>query len=242
MRTYRDEAVVLRTWKLGEADRIVGLFTRQHGKVRAVAKGVRKTSSKFGARLEPFSHIDVQLARGRGALETITQVESLHPSLLGGDYDQFCAAQVMVEAADRLVAEDHMPSLSQYRLLLGGLLALRRGELPLTAVVDSYLLRGMAVAGWAVSTEACAGCGQTEQLRWFSPQMGGVVCPDCRPPASAAVSPDLLALVGALRAGQWETVRAMDPAVRNRAHGIVAAFASWHLERSLRSLPFLTAR
>ena len=73
---YRDEGVVLRTQKLGEADRIVTLLTRDHGRVRAVAKGVRRTSSRIGARLEPFGHVDVQLYEGR-SLDTVTQVESL---------------------------------------------------------------------------------------------------------------------------------------------------------------------
>ena len=239
MRTYRDEAVVLRTWKLGEADRIISLFTRGHGKVRAVAKGIRRTGSKFGARLELFGHVDVQLAEGRGSLETITQVESLHPPMLGADYERFCAAQVLVEAADRLVSEDAVPSLTQYRLLLGGLLALGRGELPMTAVVDSYLLRGLASAGWAAMTDACVNCGATEQLRWFSPQLGGAVCPACRPPASASANPELLALLGALLAGRWEDVRATEGSLRGRAHKVVSAYATWHLDRSLRSLPFL---
>ena len=239
MRTYRDEAVVLRTWKLGGADRIISLFTRGHGKVRAVAKGIRRTGSKFGARLEPFGHVDVQLAEGRGSLETIIQVESLHPPMLGADYERFCAAQVLVEAADRLVSEDSVPSLTQYRLLLGGLLALGRGELPMTAVVDSYLLRGLASAGWAAMTDACVSCGTPEQLRWFSPQLGGAVCPTCRPPASASASPELLALLGALLAGRWEDVQVTDGSLRSRAHGVVSAYATWHLDRSLRSLPFL---
>ncbi|MEB0015130.1 DNA repair protein RecO, partial [Glaciimonas sp. Cout2] len=73
---YRDEAVVLRTHKLGEADRIVTMLTRQHGKVRAVAKGVRRTASKFGARLEPFMVADVQLYEGR-SLDIVTQAESI---------------------------------------------------------------------------------------------------------------------------------------------------------------------
>ena len=77
-RLYRDEAVVLRTYRLGEADRIIVLLTRAHGQVRAVAKGVRRTSSRFGARLEPFSMIDVQLHAGR-SLDTVTQVETIDP-------------------------------------------------------------------------------------------------------------------------------------------------------------------
>ena len=229
----------MRTWKLGEADRIISLFTRGHGKVRAVAKGIRRTGSKFGARLELFGHVDVQLAEGRGSLETITQVESLHPPMLGADYERFCAAQVLVEAADRLVSEDAVPSLTQYRLLLGGLLALGRGELPMTAVVDSYLLRGLASAGWAAMMDACASCGTTENLRWFSPQLGGAVCPACRASGSVSASPELLALLGALLAGRWEDVQLTEEPLRSRAHGVVSAYATWHLDRSLRSLPFL---
>ena len=78
MPTYRDEAVVLRTHKLGEADRIITMLSRRHGKVRAVARGVRRKTSKFGARLEPFSHVDLQFATGR-TLDVITQAVTLHP-------------------------------------------------------------------------------------------------------------------------------------------------------------------
>ncbi|MFN7148703.1 MAG: DNA repair protein RecO, partial [Microthrixaceae bacterium] len=79
MSLYRDTAIVLRTHKLGEADRIVVLLTRGHGKVRGVAKGVRRTTSKFGSRLEPGSHIQVQLHEGRGELDIVTQAETVEP-------------------------------------------------------------------------------------------------------------------------------------------------------------------
>ena len=80
---YRDEAVVLRTHKLGEADRIITLLTRQHGRVRAVAKGVRRTTSRFGSRLEPFTHVDLQLAEGRN-LDIVTQAETIDAVLRPG--------------------------------------------------------------------------------------------------------------------------------------------------------------
>lgn len=240
MATFRDEAVVLRTYQLGEADRIISLFTRQHGKVRAVAKGVRRTSSKFGARLEPFSHIDVQLAEGRGSLDIVTQVETLHAGLLGTDYDRFTAAEVLVEAADRLVAEDRTPALPQYRLLLGALLALADPARPAAAIVDSYLLRSLAVAGWAVTLGDCSGCGVAgESALWFSPQGGGTVCARCRPPSSVRVDDDALSHLGALMSGDWDTVAASTTPTVNRCHGLVTAFATWHLDRALRSLPFL---
>ncbi len=240
MPTYRDEAVVLRTYQLGEADRIISLLTRQHGKVRAVARGVRRTSSKFGARLEPFSHIDIQFAEGRGALDVVTQVETLHAGLLGMDYDRFTAAEVLVEAADRLVAEDRTPALQQYRLLLGALLALADPARPAAAIVDSYLLRSLAVAGWAVTLGECSNCGVVgEAALWFSPQGGGTVCARCRPPSSARVDDEALGHLGALMSGDWDTVAATSMPTINRCHGLVTAYATWHLDRALRSLPFL---
>ena len=97
MPTYRDQAVVLRTHKLGEADRIVSMLSREHGKIRAVARGIRRTSSKFGARLDPFNLVDLQLVQGRN-LDVVAQVECLHPysAPLRQDYSLFTAAEVMV--------------------------------------------------------------------------------------------------------------------------------------------------
>ncbi len=108
MKSYRDEAIVLRTHKLGEADRIITLLTAEHGQVRAVAKGVRKTTSKFGARVEPFSVIDAQLHRGR-TLDTLTQVASIaqYGDAIAANYDLYLAATVVVETAERLTADAH---------------------------------------------------------------------------------------------------------------------------------------
>ena len=105
MPLYRDEAVVLRTQKLGEADRIVTLLTRHHGRVRAVAKGVRRTGSRFGARVEPFSHVDLQLYEGR-SLDTVTQAETLEPygERIAADYGRYTAGTAVLETAERLSA------------------------------------------------------------------------------------------------------------------------------------------
>ena len=154
MKSYRDEAIVLRTHKLGEADRIITLLSRTHGKVRAVARGVRRTSSKFGGRLEPCNHVDVQFAVGR-SLDIVTQVECLHPygDPLTRDYVLYTTGETMLEVADRLVAVENEPSLQQYRLLVGALRVLGQGTndgpRPATMVLDSYLLRSLAVAGYA---------------------------------------------------------------------------------------------
>src|SRR5450759_624247 len=151
MALYRDAAIVLRAQKLGEADRIVTLLTRQHGKVRAVAKGVRRTKSRFGARLEPFMIVDVQLYEGR-SLDTVTQAETLAPygDPIARDYVSYTAATAMLETAGRLT-EEREPAMQQFLLLAGGLSVLAGGEHTAGLVLDSYLLRSLAVAGWAPS-------------------------------------------------------------------------------------------
>ncbi|MEZ5115816.1 MAG: DNA repair protein RecO [Candidatus Nanopelagicales bacterium] len=240
MPLYRDEAVVLRTQKLGEADRIVTLLTRGRGRVRAVAKGVRRTSSRFGARLEPFGHVDVQCYEGR-SLDTVTQAESLaaYGAVLSTDYTRWTAGTAMLETAERLTPEEGEPAVQQYLLLVGGLRALVADEHDAGLVLDAYLLRSLAVAGWSPSFEECARCGAPGPHRSFSVSSGGAVCPDCRVPGSATPSPSTLALLGALLSGDWAVADASDPRDRRQGSGLVAAYLQWHLERGLRSLPLV---
>ena len=237
MKLYRDEAIVLRTHKLGEADRIVTLLTRSYGQVRAVAKGVRRTSSKFGARLEPFSVIDVQLYAGRN-LDVITQVETLapHGRPLGGDYARYTTATAMVETAGRLTEIPGEPATQQYLLLSGALAALAEQRHPATLILDSYLLRALAIGGWAPSFTECARCSAPGPHRAFAPALGGAVCGDCRPPGSAAPAPETFTLLGALLAGDWPLAEASEDRHRTEASGLVAVYTQWHLERQLRSL------
>lgn len=239
--TYRDEAVVLRTHKLGEADRIITMLSRQHGKVRAVARGVRRTSSKFGARLEPFSHVDLQFATGR-TLDVITQAVTLHPysEPLAHDYERYTTGQVMIETADRLVTEEGEPALQQYQLLVGALHALTSGTSdgprPPAMVMDAYLLRAVALAGYAPTLTDCARCGAAGPHEAFSPQLGGMVCRHCRPPGSAHPAPATVTYLSALLCGDWPATRGVGGATMRQGSGLVAAFIGWHLDRGLRSL------
>jgi DNA repair protein RecO (recombination protein O) len=229
--------VVLRAHKLGEADRILTLLTAEHGKVRAVAKGIRRTSSKFGGRLEPSSQVDLQLATGR-SLDTITQAETINAfsQALGEDFEKYQAGSAMLEAADRLVPEEGVPARSQYRLLVGALYALAHGAHGVNLVRDSHLLRAMAIAGYTPVLDGCARCGKPGPWQWFSVQLGGVACDDCHPPGSVRLDPEVLSLLRALLAGDWEATREVPPEVQAEASGVVAAFVNWHLEQSIRSL------
>jgi DNA repair protein RecO (recombination protein O) len=235
---------VLRVQKLGESDRIVTLLTRRHGRIRAVAKGVRRTTSRFGARLEPFGHVDLQIAAASSSgqhLQTVAQVEGidLYGGRLVGDYPRYTSASAVAETAERLTPVEQEPSLRLFQLTLGALRALAVAEHAATLVLDAYLLRSMGVAGWAPALSECAVCGARGQHRAFSVPAGGGVCPDCRPPGAAHPAPATLDLMVALAAGDWRVADASQPPARRECSGLVAAHLQWHLERALRSLPLV---
>lgn len=237
MSLYRDEAIVLRTQKLGEADRIITLLTRENGRVRGIAKGVRRTKSKFGARLEPGSHIDIQLYTGR-TFDTVTQVESIfnYGEALTDDYSRWTIAGAILEAAERFTSHEHEPALQEFKLATGAMKALAENKYEPSMILDAYLLRSLAVGGYAPSLTNCSKCDAPGPHRYFSLVGGGSVCADCRPSASATPAPETLKLMSDLISGNWES--AMESELRNRreANGLIAAYLQWHLERGLRSL------
>ncbi|MDI3314048.1 MAG: DNA repair protein RecO [Mycobacterium sp.] len=240
MRPYRDRAVVLRQHKLGEADRIVTLLTHDHGLVRAVAKGVRRTRSKFGARLEPFAHIDVQLHPGRN-LDIVTQVVSIDAFAAGivGDYGRYTSACAMLETAERLAGEERAPVPALHRLTVAALRAVADGHRPRELVLDAYLLRAMSIAGWAPALTECARCATPGPHRAFHIAAGGSVCSRCRPAGAITPPVGVLGLMSALRDGDWETAQGAPASHRRQASGLVAAHLQWHLERQLRTLPLV---
>ena len=248
MSLYRDTGVVLRVHKLGEADRIVTLLTQRHGKVRAVAKGVRRTTSRFGARLEPFGHVDVQLYSGKTpnsrALHSITQVDTVDAFGVGlvDDYPRYTAACAVLETADRLVVEEGEPVVRLYLLVVGALRALAARDREATLILDAFLLRAMVFAGWAPALTECARCGTGGPHVAFSVSAGGAVCGSCRPPGAVTPAPETVRLLDALTQGNWPLVDSTTSSSRREASGLVAAHLQWHLERQLRSLPLVERR
>jgi DNA repair protein RecO (recombination protein O) len=240
MPLYRDEGVVLRTHKLGEADRIVTVLTRRTGRIRAVAKGVRRTTSKFGARLEPFTRVDLLCHTGR-SLDIVTQAETVeaYGERLGADYARYTAGTAILETTERLCPEEGEPSPKLYLLLVGALRTLAAREHAATLVLDAFCLRALTISGWAPATSGCARCGAPGPHRWFAVAAGGSVCADDRPAGAASVTAAALALLDALLTGDWPAADAARPGVRREASGLVAAYLQYHLERSLRSLPLV---
>ena len=243
MSIYRDDGIVLRTQKLGEADRIITVLARRTGRIRAVAKGVRRTKSRFGARLEPFTHVDLLLYTGR-SLDMITQAETIRPygEPLAGDYPRYTAGTAMLETAERLTPVEKEPALRQFLLLVGGLRALGDGEHHPRLVLDAYLLRSLAVAGYAPALDECAVCGTRSgepgtprALRSFGVAAGGLACRTAgRPgPPRRGGTIDLMA---ALLRGDWAQADASERRHQLECSGLVAAYLQWHLEHSIRSL------
>lgn len=239
MPLYRDEAIVLRTHNLAEADRIVTMLTRGRGKVRAVAKGVRRTTSRFGARLEPGMAVDVQCYEGRN-LDTITQALAIagYGDVVSRDYPAYTAAAAMLETADKLTSE-HEIAVQHYLLLRGALRSLALHEHDPQLVLDAFLLRSLAVAGWAPSFGDCARCGRPGPHRSFHVPSGGSVCSACRPPGSVNPTPATMELLTGLLTGDWPLADRSAAPPRREASGLVAAFLQWHLERGVRSMDYV---
>jgi DNA repair protein RecO (recombination protein O) len=241
MALRHDQGIVLRSYPFGEADRVVVLLSPNRGKLRTVAKGVRKTKSRFGGRLEPFSHVDLVLYAGRN-LDTITQVSLIEPfHRLRSDLDRVVAAGTMVEVADAVSAEGES-SVRLFLLLQRGLRAL--DEAPTTPhpdLVTAFLLKSAGVVGFAPALESCAGCGRSEDLTRFSFPSGGVLCERCRTPGAYALRDGLTDYLAGVAAADLSAMPDADPRLTGDAMGVTRRFLEYHLERRLESLAVLDA-
>ncbi|MDP9071669.1 MAG: DNA repair protein RecO [Actinomycetota bacterium] len=235
MGLYRDQGVVLRTIRLGEADRVVTLVTEAHGKVRAVAKGVRKTKSRFGGRLEPIRHVSLLLYEGR-ELDVVSQAETLdHFATIRHDLDRVGRATAMLEAVDQ-VAQEREPSPRLYQMLVGALRALEARDSPL--VVAAFFWKLLSLEGSQPVLDACVSCRAADALVAFDQGEGGVLCRSCR--RGRPISPDALAILRRILGGGLVEVLALVPSAATReVEHLAARSLEHHLERRLRSLGVL---
>jgi DNA repair protein RecO (recombination protein O) len=237
---YRDEGVVLRTIKLGEADRILTIFMQGHGKVRAVAKGVRKTSSRFGARLEPASHVALQCYKGR-ELDVVTQVETIESNrAVREGYGLLTHAVPMLEVVDHVTPE-HDPNPALYRMLTGALRTL--GERRSALVTTAFFWKLLSLEGFQPLLDGCARCGAEGDdvaLRAFDLEAGGTLCASCCVLSGRALSAEALALLRNMRGGGLNAALAEPPgpAVRE-VERLGLAAVEYHLERRIRSATLL---
>lgn len=229
---------MLRQHKLGEADKIITLMTQGSGKIRGVAKGIRRTKSRFGARLEPFTHVSVMVYRGTGALDTITQAEIVNQHRhVRDDLGLFAAGETMLEAVDK-VAEEHERNVKLFVLLLQGLRALDAKPLDGVAVSESFLLKLLSVSGFHPSLTACAVCSST-QPALFSSGQGGAVCTRCAESEAEPVSSAALEALQLLATTSLEDSGALvfDDRPRREARNLLYGFTEFYIERRMKSVP-----
>ena len=232
MRTYRDRAVVLGSYKFGEADRVVVMLTENHGKVRAVARGVRKTKSSIGARLEPLNHVDVSCRTGR-ELDNVAEVKLEETfTQLRADFDRLAQGLAMIEAVNKLTP-DREPVPHLYEVLVRALRTLDQKPSPL--LLGAFFWRVLQIEGHAPQLDACVRCGETGRIASFDVVEGGVHCSACR--SGVPVSEAALDLLRGILGGRMNEALAGEesPPVHEVNRLAMDAMES-HLERRIQSL------
>lgn len=232
---YREVGIVLRTMRLGEADRIVTMVTQGRGKVRAVAKGVRKTKSRFGGRLEPLMHLSLQCYEGRN-LDTITQAETIdHFRGIREDLVRLSRASQLLEVIDAIVQEgEDDPRL--YQMLLGALRTLEASDSPL--VVPAFFWKLLAHVGFRPILDECATCAAVDDLVAFDLNEGGTLCRDHA--RGTRMTPEALELMRRILGGDLVTVLSEPPTQAGyEVEHLATRAIEHHLERRMKSVGIL---
>jgi len=241
--TYRDRAVVLRKLDYGEADRIFTLLTRDHGKVGAIAKGVRRPSSKLGPSLELYGHVDVLLAKGRGDLDVLAQVERVPGYRIEGDVLQMAHAALIAELAER-VCEDRHPIDGVYELAVMSLDELSRESDPRRASAW-FLMTALDLLGYAPQLVNCASCERQLSARpaAFSAEAGGFLCDQCGMAAMDLVPLAAIKVLRLMASGDLVTYRRLklDLSLMASIEGVLQSQLEYHMDRRLKSLAFLNS-
>lgn len=247
MSLYKARGIVLRTHKLGEADKIITFITASRGKVRAVAKGIRRTKSKFGSRLEPFSCIDMVLYASRRSLDIVTQAELVRPFReIREDINRLAFGSGMLDLVDKVSVEGD-PDTALFNLLLRGLEAIAQNpsDRNLKLLLAAFDLKLMSITGYLPKLDACASCGDSsEVLARFSNERGGAICERCFDAAGygAPVPAGAIRLAGQLLRKRLADVAGMyiDGKVEEEVAQLVADYVAYHVQAKLRSRECLT--
>jgi DNA repair protein RecO (recombination protein O) len=246
MPTYSDEGIVLRRIDYGETDRILTVLTLEHGKIGVIARGVRRSQSRLASRTDLFTRSRMQLARGRGELDVLTQAESVAASPARSDARRAAYASLCAELSDR-VLESHHAEPEIYALVAGALAACADPERDPRAAVVWFARRMVDRLGYAPQLLDCASCERRlpESTAWFSAPGGGLLCATCAPadPEAAACSVRVIKVLRTAAEGDeslWLRLR-LDAPTLQTLERIVESELAYHLDRRLRSIDVLRA-
>lgn len=243
-RSLRAEAIVLRHSDYGEADRLLTLYTREHGKVRAVAKGARKIASRKAGHLEPFTHVKLQLAKGRDLL-IVTQAETINVFMqLRDDLTRTSLAAYVVELLDRFVPDEETADSSLFRLLVETLSRLTSEKYPWLAV-RFYEMRLLDFLGFRPQLFECANCGNEikAEEQFFSPKLGGAICPRCGQglPGLWPISVDALKYLRHFQRSSYRDASRANPdeKTQKEIESVMQGYFQYLLERELNTPGFI---
>jgi DNA repair protein RecO (recombination protein O) len=240
VKELKDDAVVLRTYKSGESDRVCVLWTRHHGKLRVLAKGVRKTSSRMGGSLEPMVHVNVDLVQGRGDLWITKHVTHLgRMTNLRGDYARITAGLAVVEVVDAMPAED-IADEGIFDMLVRVLATLDNPDYYPDLVAASFFVKLLAYDGSEPVVDACVNCESPGPLVAFNAEVGGTLCASCR--SGTPISAPALTLLRRILGGDLGSVLREDSPpgageVMTLAHDAVEVHFGRRLKVSRSSAP-----
>jgi DNA repair protein RecO (recombination protein O) len=243
--TYNDEGIVLRRVDYAEADRILTVLTREHGKVGVIARGVRKAPGRMAPHTDLFARSAMQIARGRGELDVLTQAQRVGPALPSSDARRIACASLCAELADRVLEGDHPLEAGIYELVADALAACADPLRDPRAAVAWFARRMIDRLGYAPELHACAGCGSRleERPARFSAAAGGLLCPVCSPRDSDGVDCPVAAIkvlrvAAAGDAELYDRLR-LGPEVLTVLEAVVERELARHIDRRLRSLDVL---
>lgn len=233
MKEFDDDAVVLRTYRSGESDRVAVLWTRTHGKVRVLAKGIRKATSRLGSALEPLSHVHIDLVKGRGDLyiaRHVRHVERL--GVLRSSYHRINAGYAVVEVVDAIPSDD-VADEGIFDLVVRVLSTLDQTEFDPALVPASFFFKLLALDGSEPVVDCCVNCGREEPLVAFDAQVGGTLCANCR--SGRSISREALALVRRILGGDLASVlRETSPAAGGEVMAIAHDAIEQHFGKRLK--------
>jgi DNA repair protein RecO (recombination protein O) len=245
-RTYKTEAVVLRSFRFAEADRVLHLYSSERGRVGAIAKGVRKTKSRFGARLEPFSHVELMLHQGSGELHTVTgaSLVAAHRATREDPY-RLSVGLVGAEAMLRLFVEEEQnerafEALTRFLDAVDAIPAGSRGQASLDPVALAFQLKLLWLSGYVPQLESCVECGGVDELVGYLARAGGAVCTACAPDETVFLSPDGFRGIHALIWSSLAEARRIGLGERSLRDALAVVVASYEFHGGFR-LRTLTA-
>jgi DNA repair protein RecO (recombination protein O) len=232
-RVRKTEGIVLRSFRFSEADRVLHLYTHDRGRIGAIAKGVRKTKSRFGARLEPFSHVELVLHEGSGELHTVTGVSLVdaHRPTREDSY-RLSVGLVGAEAMLRLYVEEErneraFEALARFLEAVDAIPAGRRGQAGLDPLALAFQLKLLWLSGYVPHLESCVECGGTDSLVGYLARAGGAVCSPCAPDETVFLAPESFRGMHALiwsPLADAHGLRLGEPALRDALAVVVASY------------------